>query len=55
MLEIALNQVDSYCSKQGLIIAGYYQANEHIDRYHWLLPIILKGFFVSQHIVFGSL
>jgi len=31
MLEIALNQVDSYCSKQGLIIAGYYQANEHID------------------------
>ncbi|KXJ24279.1 ER membrane protein complex subunit 8 [Exaiptasia diaphana] len=31
MLEVALNQVDSYCKASGLQIVGYFQANEHID------------------------
>jgi len=31
MLEIALNEVDTYCSRSGLVIAGYYQANEHLE------------------------
>jgi len=31
MLEIALNEVDSFCSRHGLVIAGYYQANEHLE------------------------
>lgn len=30
MLEVALVQVDQYCKKTGLVIAGYYQANEHL-------------------------
>uniref|UniRef100_T1J291 MPN domain-containing protein n=1 Tax=Strigamia maritima TaxID=126957 RepID=T1J291_STRMM len=29
MLEIALMQVDNFCKNKGLVIAGYYQANEH--------------------------
>jgi len=29
MCEIALEQIESYCSAQGLRITGYYQANEH--------------------------
>jgi len=29
MMEVALTQVDAYCKNQGLVIAGYYQANEH--------------------------
>lgn len=29
MLEVALLQVDHYCKTLGLVIAGYYQANEH--------------------------
>nr|CAG4642758.1 EOG090X0C9C [Evadne anonyx] len=28
MLEVALMQIDSYCRTNGLVIAGYYQANE---------------------------
>lgn len=31
MLEIALNEVDTFCSRNGLVIAGYYQANEHLE------------------------
>ncbi|KAK2189001.1 hypothetical protein NP493_118g04023 [Ridgeia piscesae] len=29
MMEVALMQIDEYCKKKGLVIAGYYQANEH--------------------------
>ncbi|CAF4192762.1 unnamed protein product [Rotaria sp. Silwood2] len=29
MLEIALSQIDAYCSTRNLTIAGYYHANEH--------------------------
>ena len=32
MLEVALNEVDAFCSRHGLVIAGYYQANEHFER-----------------------
>jgi len=31
MLEVALNEVDTFCSRHGLVIAGYYQANEHFE------------------------
>ncbi|XP_071820036.1 ER membrane protein complex subunit 8-like [Apostichopus japonicus] len=31
MLEIALMQIDSYCEANGLILAGYYHANEHLE------------------------
>ncbi|XP_066582564.1 ER membrane protein complex subunit 8-like [Prorops nasuta] len=31
MAEIALNLVDHYCSTKGLVIAGYYLANENIN------------------------
>jgi len=31
MLEVALNEVDAFCSRHGLVIAGYYQANEHFE------------------------
>ncbi|KAK7114454.1 ER membrane protein complex subunit 8-like [Littorina saxatilis] len=31
MLEIALVQIDTYCRSKGLVIAGYYQANENYD------------------------
>lgn len=31
MLEIALNEIDTHCSQSGLVIAGYYQANEHLE------------------------
>jgi len=31
MLEIALNEIDTHCSRSGLVIAGYYQANEHLE------------------------
>lgn len=30
MLEVALVQVDQHCKNAGLVIAGYYQANEHL-------------------------
>lgn len=30
MLEVAVMQVEQYCKSQGLVIAGYYQANEHL-------------------------
>ncbi|XP_042904069.1 ER membrane protein complex subunit 8 [Parasteatoda tepidariorum] len=30
MLEVAMVQIEQYCKEQGLVIAGYYQANEHI-------------------------
>ncbi|CAN7940676.1 unnamed protein product [Ixodes hexagonus] len=30
MLEVALVQIDQYCKASGLVIAGYYQANEHL-------------------------
>ncbi|KAF0305245.1 ER membrane protein complex subunit 8 [Amphibalanus amphitrite] len=29
MTEVALEQIESYCSSNGLKITGYYQANEH--------------------------
>ncbi|CAF0928795.1 unnamed protein product [Rotaria sordida] len=29
MLEIALSQIDAYCSTRNLTVAGYYHANEH--------------------------
>ncbi|KAL3860393.1 hypothetical protein ACJMK2_010518 [Sinanodonta woodiana] len=31
MLESALLQIDAYCKSKGLIIGGYYQANEHYE------------------------
>ncbi|XP_059164900.1 ER membrane protein complex subunit 8-like [Physella acuta] len=31
MLEIALLHVDAYCKSKGLVIAGYYQANENLN------------------------
>jgi len=31
MLEIALTQIDVYCQRKNLVIAGYYQANEHVN------------------------
>nr|CAG4650437.1 EOG090X0C9C [Sida crystallina] len=31
MLEVALMQVDCYCRSAGLVIAGYYQANESVN------------------------
>lgn len=31
MLEAALLQIDSYCKSKGYMIAGYYQANEHLQ------------------------
>ncbi|XP_071958759.1 ER membrane protein complex subunit 8-like [Antedon mediterranea] len=31
MLEIALLRIDEYCNMNGLVIAGYYQANERVD------------------------
>ncbi|KAI8791055.1 ER membrane protein complex subunit 8 [Biomphalaria glabrata] len=31
MLEIALLQIDAYCKGKGLVIAGYYQANENYN------------------------
>jgi len=31
MLEIALNQIDSYCRSNQLVIAGYYQGNENYN------------------------
>ncbi|KAH7949868.1 hypothetical protein HPB49_016334 [Dermacentor silvarum] len=30
MLEVALVQIDQHCKNAGLVIAGYYQANEHL-------------------------
>ncbi|KAF8787089.1 ER membrane protein complex subunit 8-like [Argiope bruennichi] len=30
MLEVAMMQIDQYCKDHSLVIAGYYQANEHI-------------------------
>lgn len=30
MVEVALTQVDTFCQSKDLIIAGYYQANEHL-------------------------
>ncbi|XP_077982115.1 ER membrane protein complex subunit 8-like [Glandiceps talaboti] len=30
MLEVALTRIDSHCRQLGLVIAGYYQANEHL-------------------------
>ncbi|XP_022082440.1 ER membrane protein complex subunit 8-like [Acanthaster planci] len=30
VLEVAFFQIDSYCQANGLIIAGYYHANEHL-------------------------
>nr|CAG4648849.1 EOG090X0C9C [Polyphemus pediculus] len=30
MLEVALMQIDSYCRSAGLVIAGYYQANDSL-------------------------
>lgn len=29
MMEVALTQIDAFCKSQGLILAGYYQANEN--------------------------
>ncbi|XP_005105808.1 ER membrane protein complex subunit 8 [Aplysia californica] len=31
MLEVALLQIDAYCKSKGLVIAGYYQANENYN------------------------
>ncbi|KAL5020980.1 hypothetical protein ScPMuIL_000135 [Solemya velum] len=31
MLEVALLQIDAYCRSSGLVVAGYYQANEHYN------------------------
>nr|CAG4641157.1 EOG090X0C9C [Eulimnadia texana] len=31
MLEVALMQVENYCKNSGLVIAGYYQANESLS------------------------
>ncbi|KAJ8041956.1 ER membrane protein complex subunit 8 [Holothuria leucospilota] len=41
MLEIALVQIDTFCEANGLMIAGYYHANEHI-RDNNPSPIALK-------------
>ncbi|XP_070574658.1 ER membrane protein complex subunit 8-like [Ptychodera flava] len=30
MLEVALTRIDSYCKLTGSVVAGYYQANEHL-------------------------
>ncbi|XP_033626920.1 ER membrane protein complex subunit 8-like [Asterias rubens] len=30
MLEVSLLQIDSHCQANGLVIAGYYHANEHL-------------------------
>ncbi|XP_064479748.1 ER membrane protein complex subunit 8-like [Ornithodoros turicata] len=30
MLEVALVQIEQHCKNAGLVIAGYYQANEHL-------------------------
>ncbi|KAL2650178.1 hypothetical protein R1flu_018306 [Riccia fluitans] len=48
MLELALTQVDEYLAgdKEGLVIAGYYHANERVDDYE-LSPLARK---IGDHI-----
>ena len=49
MLEVALNEVDTFCSRHGLVIAGYYQANEHFERSEMFhLFLVIAGYYQAN-------